>query len=285
MSTIMLKKVLCVLSLAGCAAGGDTSSRSLAAGKPELAPPTLAAADATRTSVTLTVCGAGEFGAPEGFSVQWVRADLVVDGAWPEEGCGASFSGNANASPYALGAGDCVDVTVDGTPFEDGHGGSSDCEQPLACGTAYAFRAFAHGGRDYGASDKGAPIEASTAACEDGACTRTQGYWKNHEEAWPVATLTLGTTSYDQAQLLAILRTPVRGNGLVSLAHQAIAAALNAAAGVEGAAELLADADALIGELVIPPVGAGWRAPADTGAVAGALDAFNNGLGDTPHCE
>ena len=37
-----------------------------------------------------------------------------------------------------------------------------------------------------------------------GNCTYTQGYWKNHAEAWPVSTLTLGNTSYNKSQLLGI---------------------------------------------------------------------------------
>lgn len=42
-------------------------------------------------------------------------------------------------------------------------------------------------------------------------CTLTQGFWKNHGEAWPVEELILGDTTYTKAQLLAILRTPPRG--------------------------------------------------------------------------
>src|SRR5688572_26907655 len=77
-------------------------------------------------------------------------------------------------------------------------------------------------------------LEESTIESEVGNgddCVFTQGYWKNHAEAWPVSTLVLGTVSYSQAQLLEILRTPVRGNGLISLAHQLIAAKLNVANG------------------------------------------------------
>ena len=48
--------------------------------------------------------------------------------------------------------------------------------------------------------------------------------------------LTLGTVTYSQAQLLAIFNTPVRGNGLISLAHQLIAAKLNILAGANGGA-------------------------------------------------
>ena len=56
---------------------------------------------------------------------------------------------------------------------------------------------------------------------------RTQGFWKNHPNDWPVDELDLGTESYDQAALSVILNQPVQGNGLVSLAKQLIAAKLN----------------------------------------------------------
>ena len=66
-------------------------------------------------------------------------------------------------------------------------------------------------------------------------CALTQGYWKNHTEAWPVSSLTLGSVSYTAADLESILEQPVgsdpSANGLIALAHQLIAAKLNAAAG------------------------------------------------------
>lgn len=61
-------------------------------------------------------------------------------------------------------------------------------------------------------------------------CTYTQGYWKNHPDAWPLTSLTLGSRSYDQGQLLELLGTPPRGDASMILAHQLIAALLNAAA-------------------------------------------------------
>jgi hypothetical protein len=86
-------------------------------------------------------------------------------------------------------------------------------------------------------------------------CVFTQGYWKNHPEAWPVQELALGGRTYSQDELLAIFHTPVKGNGLVSLAHQLIAAKLNVANG--GAVSInvsIEDADRLIGDLVSPPI-------------------------------
>jgi cysteine-rich repeat protein len=122
-------------------------------------------------------------------------------------------------------------------------------------------------------------IDRSSQGGDDGQedCVFTQGYWKNHAEAWPVDTLTLGTVSYTRDQLIEILRTPVAGNGLIQLAHQLIAAKLNIANG--GSVEIsvaIDEADALIGDLVVPPIGEGSLATKDTSALNGELDGFNN---------
>jgi hypothetical protein len=128
-------------------------------------------------------------------------------------------------------------------------------------------------------------------------CTYTQGYWKTHgagachsgnnADDWDTNNLTLGTVNYNATELCSILNQNVGGNGLVSLAHQLIAAKLNIASGaLPGAAVLtcINNADALIGNLVVPPVGGGFLAPATTSALTQCLDNFNNGLSGVPHC-
>src|SRR4029453_5444013 len=104
-------------------------------------------------------------------------------------------------------------------------------------------------------------------------CVFGQGYWKNHPEAWPVTELQLGNVTYPQQQLLDILHEPVRGNGLLILAHQLIAAKLNIAAGADPSCikDQIAAADALMGDLVIPPIGDGYLAPRDVASLAGLL--------------
>jgi len=99
------------------------------------------------------------------------------------------------------------------------------------------------------------PVREATLADETGSdCTKSQGFWKNHEQAWPTSTLTLGGASYTEAQLLELLHTPVKGDASILLSHQLIAALLNVAAGapisigtqaaIDGAhAWLLANAD------------------------------------------
>jgi len=96
--------------------------------------------------------------------------------------------------------------------------------------------------------------------------------------------LQLGNHTYKRQQLQSILEQPVRGNGLVSLAHQEIAAKLNIANGAYGSciAQTLAEADALIGNLVIPPVGTGFLPP--TGYER-TLSLYNEGSLCVPSCE
>jgi hypothetical protein len=123
--------------------------------------------------------------------------------------------------------------------------------------------------------------------CDSANCTLTQGYWKNHEEAWPITSMTLGTREYNQDELLAILNTPVQGNGLVSLAHQLIAAKLNLAQGASPTAVVnaIANADNRINGLVVPPVGDGHLAPSTTSSLTTTLDKFNNGISGPGHCD
>jgi hypothetical protein len=115
----------------------------------------------------------------------------------------------------------------------------------------------------------------------------TQGFWKNHPDAWPIQQLELGNVSYTEDQLLDILHQPVQGNGLLALAHQLIAAKLNIANGAPNDCinETIADADDLIGDLVVPPIGNGFLDPNVTAHDVMALDDYNNGRLCAPHCE
>jgi len=210
---------------------------------------------------------------------------------------------------------------VSGALADDGtgHFTSPDCQ--LQCGTEYVFRAFAHASRYLGRScysfigsatspEVGSPVacqvsnggpevvepgDVCSTSTECGGCTFTQGYWKTHgpvgcqtgnnTNKWCVTQLTLGTVTYTDLQLCAILNRYARGNGLVTLAHQLIAAKLNAACtGATCAAGDIAAADALIGSKVIPPVGTATAAPGSVGSLVTSLDNFNNGVGCALHC-
>jgi hypothetical protein len=131
------------------------------------------------------------------------------------------------------------------------------------------------------------PSVTPTPSATPAGCVFSQGYWKNHPDAWPVTELQLGNTTYTQEQLLAILREPVRGNGLLILAKQEIAAKLNIANGADGSCiqQTLADADALIGDLVIPPIGDGYLRPRDVSPIAGILGNYNEGNLCAPSCD
>jgi cysteine-rich repeat protein len=120
----------------------------------------------------------------------------------------------------------------------------------------------------------------------NGDCTLTQGYWKNHPDAWPVSKLKLGSVEYTKDQLIAILETPVKGNGLVQLSHQLIAAKLNIAAGASDVSikASITASDALIGSLICPPVGDGTLATSVTAELNDKLDAFNSGETGPGHC-
>lgn len=117
-------------------------------------------------------------------------------------------------------------------------------------------------------------------------CPLSPGYWKNHPNAWPVTSLTLGSATYTQAQLLTILNSPSRGDASVIVASQLIAALLNIAHGSDPApiASTVAHAQTLLTGCIIPcgvkPASAqGQLMTAD----AALLDRYNNGL-LTPDC-
>jgi hypothetical protein len=114
-------------------------------------------------------------------------------------------------------------------------------------------------------------------------CALTIGYWQNHEQ-WPVNQLQLGNRVYNRQELQSILQQSVHGNGLVSLGRQEIATKLNIANGATGICiqQTLAQADATIGVLVIPPVGNGFLKP--TGFER-ALTQYNQGAMCVPHCD
>ena len=132
----------------------------------------------------------------------------------------------------------------------------------------------------------GQPAVSVTGGCVTECTVRGQGYWEHHFSNWPSIGdgLALGNRVYSAAELLSILeQNPVGGNGLIALAHQLVSAKLNIANGENGSAiaATIAAADALIGSLVVPPVGGGTLAPSQTGSLTQALDAFNSQCEDS----
>jgi len=76
--------------------------------------------------------------------------------------------------------------------------------------------------------------------------TFTPGYWKNHPDAWPTDTITLGGVTYSKTDALDILKTPSRGDAVIILEKYLIAAKLSVAAGETGGifGNLIEQADA-----------------------------------------
>jgi hypothetical protein len=248
---------------------------------------TLNSAGAGKFTLTVT---AGSSGMPSGFSVYWMtQADYDDYGdVWPSSLAyptlhWANFTGTPTLNTFGgaynsfiLGPNQSIKVEVG--DLLDETGVTSNSTQELDPTQAYVGCAYADAGPAGTRSDYSLNISGSTNSETD--CQKTQGFWKNHPETWQATSLLLGTVLYNQSQLLAIFGTPAGGNGLIFLAHQLIAAKLNIAAGANPApiAATIAAADALIGGLVVPPVGAGFLSPASTSALTQTLDDFNNGI-------
>jgi hypothetical protein len=259
----------------------------------KLDPPTLTVLETSRTSITIQV-QAGTTGAPGGFNIQWMkRADYDRLG-WVAPGATGStnvvfygfptYNRMDGTNSYQL-APSSTQIAEPGDLFDE-TGLLLSQALELDPMTDYVFRAWASsdGNTGSGASAYSNTVMGTTTTISN--CTFTQGYWKNHPSSWPATSLTLGTVSYTKDQLLQILGQPARGNGLVILAHQLIAAKLNILQGADPSSVIatIAAADALIDGLVCPPIGGGNIDPATVDDLAQTLDSFNNGTLGVPHC-
>ncbi len=267
---------------------------------PTVQPVTISYETSAASNIAISVT-AGNTGAPAGFTIQWMTlADYVALGnQWPGTSavpnaqapsfCKANFSGIVPSSgciPYNLHPGQSVTAVIGDDSLYDNCAVSSPCSgAPLLCNTAYVFRASALDATGHlRISDT---ITCATLPCVGpGSCTYSQGYWRNHPDAWPVTSLTLGTVTYQAAELMAILDDPARGNGLVILVHQLIAAKLNVANGADPSAiqQTMTDADNMVGALVVPPIGNGYLAPGQTGDLVETLTQYNEGTIGPGHC-
>jgi hypothetical protein len=98
----------------------------------------------------------------------------------------------------------------------------------------------------------------------------------NHEEAWPVSSLTLGGITYTKAQAIGILQRPTKGDKSYSMAAQLIATKLNLAAGSEGSCILdrVNTADSWLAQYRIGTKVNNWNGGESTHNI---LDDYNNG--------
>jgi len=245
--------------------------------------------------VRLTVT-AGASGAPTGFQVCWMTSaqfkEVGETWTWPwvpgegwvdYNGIGTLNTWGLSQVDFRLGSYESIDIEIGDTRAETGVSGTIGAE--LAENTEYAFVAIAHGAGMGGPSVPSATVYATTSP-QGGNCTYTIGYWKTHPGAWPVSSLKLGTVTYSATQLMSIFNQSVSGNGLISLSHQLIAAKLNIANGADptSISTTIAAADALVGGLVVPPVGTGYLAPSQTSTLTQGLDDYNNGEIGPGHC-
>jgi Bacterial Ig domain len=117
-------------------------------------------------------------------------------------------------------------------------------------------------------------------------CVFSQGYWKTHAGDWPVTSLTIGCTTYTQAQLLTILNTPPQGKATYILAHQLIAALLNVELGACTSAQVqstITSAQSLLCTWALnsnPPSSVRNQMT----SLACILDDFNNAKKGNRHC-
>ena len=252
-------------------------------------PTSVAAGSAAALSVTITNCDeavcpgsptspnqavrSAEVVVPAGFVATQVSTPTATGGkSWSATLVDGTIRLGANGGNQGLAAGESVTVTVSAMA-------PSSCETFTWLTSAYQDPLSA-GQLPYALA--GTQPQVAVTGCGESSpgCTQEVGHWQANPGSWPVASLTLGTVSYTAAQLLSILNQPAGTNGLIQLAHQLIAAKLNIADGADGGdvADMIAAADALIGALVVPPVGAGSLAPAQTGVLTGNLANYNVGF-------
>ncbi|QSV45388.1 SdrD B-like domain-containing protein [Geobacter benzoatilyticus] len=98
-------------------------------------------------------------------------------------------------------------------------------------------------------------------------CTQSEplspGYWKNHQESWPVESITIGGTVYTKTQAIELMGTPVSGDKTYTLFKALVAAKLDAMGCGDSSCvtETIANADAW---MAAHPVGSG--VPGDSSA-------------------
>ncbi len=206
--------------------------------------------------------------------------DQVEQGAEPPCDCWCDYDGDQGDD----GSGD--DGTCDNG--QDDVGG--DCSGGGGGGDTGGGSDTGGGGSDTGGGGSDAGGGDDTGGGGEG-CTLTQGYWKNHNEFasnrnqardWPAP--------YDERDtmcgesLLDILNVAPRGEAWYILAHQFIAARLNAASGAstDGMAGDFDEAEALLLSSC-GGISSGDRARAIE--LSELFDAYNNGLLGPGHCD
>jgi hypothetical protein len=116
--------------------------------------------------------------------------------------------------------------------------------------------------------------------------TGTIGYWKNHPEAWPVQSITLGNVTYTKTQAISILGQASSGDKSIDLAKQLIAAKLNVIIDNDSSciASTITSADNWLRQYPVGSnVGGSSTAWQTGGPLHTMLDNYNNGNLCAPH--
>lgn len=111
--------------------------------------------------------------------------------------------------------------------------------------------------------------------------TGTPGYWRNHPDAWPAPSITIGGVVYTRSQAIAWIDSP-DGDKTVTMFRSLVAAKLNVLIGNDAScvASTIAAADAWMA--TYGPVGSGVRASSTAWKIGEPLyrllDNYNNGM-------
>jgi hypothetical protein len=109
---------------------------------------------------------------------------------------------------------------------------------------------------------------------------RSPGYWKNHPEAWPVSSLSIGADTYTKEQAIIIMQTPGKGDKSYTLFNAVVAALLNEYSGAPVTCIATTLAQAIVWVDTYPP-GSGVEGSSEAWKCGEPLycklDAYNNG--------
>lgn len=116
--------------------------------------------------------------------------------------------------------------------------------------------------------------------------TGTPGYWKNHPDAWPVQTVTVGGVTYTKSQAIALLEKPGKDRTL-TMFSSLVPAMLNVAIGNDGSCVSSTIDQAQEWMAKYGPVGSNVHAASYAWKVGEPLhrqmDNYNNGMLCAPH--
>jgi hypothetical protein len=117
--------------------------------------------------------------------------------------------------------------------------------------------------------------------------TGTPGYWKNHSEAWPVQTITVGNRVYTVAEAIAIMQMPDNKDKTLTIFSSLVSAKLNVLVGNDSScvSSTISSADQWM--ISYGPAGSKVQASSLAWKVGEPLhrlmDNYNNGMLCAPH--